>query len=136
MIEKEIIILKNFSRIEPGALKQQFVNVEEALGTDLPKDYVAVMQEFNGGEGEIGDNSWLELFPVEQLLKINQEYHLLMEQIPEYFLFGKDAADTGYALHKQNKTYHAFGLMSNFKFDIIEFCGNSFLEFLEFLDNA
>jgi len=91
------------------------------------------MQEFNGGEGEIGENSWLCLFPIEELASINENYKILMLQIPDYFLFGKDAADTGYAFHKNKKSIHAFGLMSNFETDPIEFCGNNFVEFLEYL---
>jgi hypothetical protein len=44
-----------------------------------------------------------------------------------------DAADTGYAFHRYNKTVHGFGLMSDFSTDPIEFLGNSFTEFLEYL---
>jgi len=93
------------------------------------------MKVFNGGEGEVGENGWLCLFPVDELLEINKDYALLLEQIPNYFLFGKDAADTGYAFHLINLTFHSFGLMSNFKTDAIEFCGNSFSEFIEYLYN-
>lgn len=91
------------------------------------------MKEFNGSEREIGDNSWLELFPLEELQEINESYSLLilMEQIPAYFLFGKDATDTGYAFHKVKMTFHSFGLMSNFKTDHIDFCGHSFFDFLK-----
>lgn len=101
-----------------------------------PKDYLEFMSGFNTGEGPIGENGWLILFPIKDLKSINADYCLLMEQIPDYFLFGKDAADTGFAFHKANGTYHAFGLMSDFERDFIEFCGNSFPEFVQHLYNS
>ncbi len=58
-----------------------------------------------------------------------------MEDIPDYFLIGKDAADTGYAFHKVQGTFHSFGLMSNFETDFIYFMGHDFYEFLETLYN-
>jgi hypothetical protein len=80
-----------------------------------------------------GKNSWLCLFPIEKLVETDKNYGSLLEAIPDYFLFGKDTADMGYALHKQSQTFHSFGLMSDFETAPIEFCGNNFAEFLEYL---
>jgi hypothetical protein len=93
------------------------------------------MKDFNGGEGEVGENSWLLLFPINELREVNKDYNFLMDDIPDYFLIGKDAADTGYAFHKTNGTFHSFGLMSNFDTDPIEFLGDDFTAFLEYLYN-
>lgn len=127
--------LNEFSKNEPGASDELIKNVQDQLDFVLPNDYTDLMKAFNGGEGEIGENSWLCLFPIEELIEINDDYELLMEQIPDYFLFGKDSADTGFAFHKQKLTVHSFGLMSNFKTDPIEFCGNNMMEFVQYLDN-
>lgn len=102
---------------------------------EYPKSYLEIIELINGQEGEIGTDSWLCLFPLEELNEVNSNYQLLMDQIPEYFLFGKDAADTGYAFHKFQGTFHSFGLMSDFKTDSIDFMGNNFYEFLEALYN-
>ncbi len=110
-------------------------NLQKHLDFLLPEDYVDFMCEFNGGEGGIGENGWLCLFPIHELIEINKAYQILMDQIPDYFLIAKDAADTGYALHKRNRTYHSFGLMSNFETDSIDFCGGTFLEFIETIAN-
>ncbi len=91
------------------------------------------MKVSNGVEGEVGTNSWLCLFPIEDLILTNKDYGLLMAEIPYYFLIGKDAADTGYAFHKVNHTFHSFGLLSNFKTDPIELLGNTFAEFIKYL---
>jgi hypothetical protein len=125
--------LHDLEKNEIGAPEALVQNLLRQLDFELPKDYIGIMLEFDGGEGEVGENSWLCLFPIEDLIPTNKAYKLLMEQIPDYFLFGKDAADTGYAFHKFNKTIHSFGLMSNFKTDYIKFCGNSFIEFVEYL---
>jgi hypothetical protein len=110
-------------------------NLKNNLDFELPQDYIEIMAEHDGGEGEIGENSFLQLFSPAELISVNEDYDLLMEQIRDLFLFGKDSADTGYAFHKTHKTFHSFGLMSDFETDDIEFCGNSFLEFLEYLYN-
>lgn len=127
--------LENIVRNDMGASEASIKELQEQIGFKLPPDYIELMKEFNGGEGEVGENGWLCLFPIEDLIATNQDYQLLMQQIPDYFLFGKDAADTGYAFHKKQQTIHSFGLMSNFKTDPIEFCANSFSDFLEYLYN-
>lgn len=118
-----------------GADLQIIREIEKKETFTFPNDYVALMVESNGLEGEVGENGWILLFPVEELVETNEDYKLLMQEIPEYFLIGKDSADTGYAINKKDKTYHSFGLMSNFKTDPIEFCGNSLEEFVEYLYN-
>lgn len=127
--------LHDFNKNDIGISKEIIDQVQNQLNFELPRDYLDVLKEFNGGEGQIGENSWLLLYALEDLPGINHDYSLLMEQIPDYFLFGKDSADSGFAFHKEKWTYHTFGLMSNFKTDPIDFCGNDFSEFLEFLYN-
>lgn len=48
-------------------------------GVELPEEYVAFMKAHNGGEGNIGE-SWLVLFPIEELQEINDDYQ---EYLPE-----------------------------------------------------
>jgi hypothetical protein len=127
--------LKDVLMNEFTASQSSLDNLREKAGFELPQDYLEFMKEFNGGEGEVGNNSWLCLFPIEDLIQTNEDYILLMQEIPDYFLFGKDAADTGFAFHKSNQTIHSFGLMSNFKTDKIESCGAKFKNFLEYLYN-
>ena len=127
--------LREIVKNESGASEISISKLQEQAGFELPNDYIDVMKLFDGGEGEVGENGWLCLFPVSDLLPVNNDYVLLMKQIPDYFLFGKDAADTGFAFHKLRKTIHSFGLMSDFKTDPIEFCGNSFTDFIEYLYN-
>ncbi len=135
MDKKLEFYLRETTMNESGSSETFISELENQIGFKFPQDYVTLMKEFSGAEGDVGENGWLCLFPIEDLLIINNDYSLLMEQIPDYFLFGKDAADTGYAFHKINQTIHSFGLMSDFKTDRMEFCGNDFIEFAAYLYN-
>jgi SMI1 / KNR4 family (SUKH-1) len=135
MNEKLKYYLNDIEKNDIGASDILIKDIQQQLDFKLADDYIDLLKEINGGEGEVGENSWLYFFPIQDLIETNNNYLFLMKEIPDYFLFGKDAADTGYAFHKQNQTIHSFGLMSNFKTDPIEFCGNNFLEFLEYLYN-
>jgi hypothetical protein len=78
---------------------------------DFPHSYLDLIKFIDGREGEVGPDSWICLFPLADLAEVNRSYGMLMENIPDYFLIGKDAADTGYAFHKSRGTFHSFGLM-------------------------
>lgn len=135
MDQKIAYYLNDFIKNEEKASNELIEGVQKQIDFTLPSDYIAIMKEFNGGEGEVGENSWLCLFSISELISTNQNYNLLMEQVPNYFLFGKDAADTGYAFNKLSGYIYSFGLMSNFNTDPIEFCAKTFGEFVEYLYN-
>jgi len=129
-------LLADFYKNTPGVTDAEIAAVQKDIGFELPADYLEVMREFDGGEGKPGGvGRRLFLYSLYETIEVNERMHDLMHQIPEYYLFGKDSADGGFAFHKQNKTVHEFGLMSNFKTDPIDLVGNSFEEFLEFLLN-
>ncbi|MET3876413.1 SMI1/KNR4 family protein [Chitinophaga sp. OAE865] len=107
---------------------------EKKQGLIFPNDLKNALVEIHAGKGEVGKNGYLDLFPINELEEMNEAYEFVMEQIPDYYLFAKDAADTGYAFHKQKHSYHAFGLMSNFEFDTLDNYGSTFDEFISSLD--
>jgi hypothetical protein len=113
--------------------EEHFWEIVESFDFRLPPAYVEVMKEFNGGEGRVGQESWLHLYPIDELKQINQAHHVLMADIPDYFLIGTDGGDTGYAFHKTNGTFHSFGLISDFTTDPIELLGDDFIQFLQYL---
>ncbi|OJW84036.1 MAG: hypothetical protein BGO69_09960 [Bacteroidetes bacterium 46-16] len=128
--------LENVEKDGTGISGQVLEQVLNSLDFKLPTDYLGVMSEFETAEGPIGKNRWLTLFPLKDLRVINERYISLMSAIPDYFLFGKDAADTAYAFHKIYHTFHGFGFMSDFDTDNIEYYGNSFEQFLRRLYEA
>lgn len=42
-------------------------------GLELPSEYIEFMKKHNGGEGDTGE-SWLVIYPVEELEEINDNY--------------------------------------------------------------
>jgi hypothetical protein len=135
MNEKLSNLLLGFYKRLPGVSNSFILEVQERLGFEFPSDYVDVMNEFDGGEGGIGIGT-LILYSIDEMIEANNQYNYLMKHIPDFYLFGQDAADTGFAFHKRNKTAHSFGMLSDFDTDPIIFCGNNFTEFLEHLDNC
>ena len=49
--------------------------IEKINEVVLPKDYVEFMKKHNGGEGHIGE-TWLILYPLEELQEINDDYEI------------------------------------------------------------
>ena len=47
--------------------------IERINNVILPKQYVGFMKKHNGGKGDIGE-TWLELYPLEELQEINDDY--------------------------------------------------------------
>lgn len=128
------LLIKVIGSAKPISI-EEIEAFERRSGIKFPTDLKEALPAIHAGMGEVGRNGYLDLFSIHQIEEINEDYEYVMEQIPEYYLFAKDAADTGYAFHKKNQTYHAFGLMSNFEFDSLDSYGNSFDEFIDTLDH-
>lgn len=128
-------LLSGFYKSTSGVSENVIVEVQKNIGFEFPPDYLEVMREFDGGEGNLEGNGYLILFSLEETVQANEDYSLVMREIPDYYLIGKDAADTGFAFYKPDKSVHSFGLMSIFPGDLITCVGSSFTEFLEYLAN-
>ena len=48
--------------------------IAEVNGLALPEDYLAFMQEHDGGEGPLGENNYGRFFRMQELEEINDEY--------------------------------------------------------------
>lgn len=48
----------------------------ERFGAKLPDDYLAYLRVSNGGEGPVGPDSYLILFPAEQIAVLNEAYEV------------------------------------------------------------
>ena len=66
--------------------------ISEVNGVLLPADYLAFMQDHNGGEGPLGENNYGRFFRLEELEEINNEYDV-PNSWPGYVVIGgKDDA--------------------------------------------
>jgi hypothetical protein len=67
-------LLANFQRAATGASLDAIRIVEQRLTTVFPPDYVAFMQESDGGEGDVGTKGYIQLWPIGTLVEQNDGY--------------------------------------------------------------
>ncbi len=60
----------------PAASPEAIRDFEESTGLKLPTDYKELLRRTNGGEGFIGEESYLILWKVEDLEEFNREYEV------------------------------------------------------------
>lgn len=107
------------------------------LGFHLPADYLEVLREGNGGEGFIGEVSYLMLWPVEEIVARNERLDL-PRRMPGYLLFGSNGGDAGYGFDVRSGTSGDMPIVEVPYLDIGEDGaarprGKTFREFLELL---
>ena len=99
----------------------------------LPSDYVAVLRRFDGGEGFVGDGSYLMLWKAEELATFNEEYSV-REYCPGVVLFCSSGGGEAFAFDAHESSWWIvrvpFVGMSR---ELIEPLADSFSGFLEVL---
>ena len=97
-----------------------------SLKGPVPNDYLEFMKLFNGGEGPVGNESYLALFGLEELLDYNdsQEHY----SSSEYTVFASDGGNTIFAFDKSGEVLE-FDLIGLGPDEAIRRTG-SFIEFL------
>lgn len=89
-----INLLRDFIR-HPGASGAAISNFESESGLRLPAGYKDFLEQSNGGEGFVGE-SYLMLWPIDQLLKLNEDYEV-SKYAPGITLFGSDGGGEAFA---------------------------------------
>lgn len=89
--------------LNQGASESMLKQVETALGVALPREYADFMLYSNGAEGVIGTTSYLALWPIEEIIPLNEAY-AVSEFAPGLILFGSDGAGEGYAFDTRSAT--------------------------------
>ena len=87
--------IKNLSCNTPAS-QIAITDFEKYSNFKLPKDYVEFLKETNGGEGFVGENSYVIFWPLEKLLEYNKAYNV-QEYAPGLFLIGSDGGGEAYA---------------------------------------
>lgn len=94
--------------------------ITEINGVPLPQNYMDFMTEHNGGEGDIGE-SWLVLFPIEELMEINDGYHI-PECLPDHIIIGSNGGGEFFGINPDGQY---FIVPSTFEMDEITIlCGD------------
>jgi hypothetical protein len=101
-----------------------------ALGTEFPVSYREFLGTANGGEGQLGHESFLILWPVDELVRRNEGYKLDPDYAPDLVLIGTDGGNEVFAFRRSDGTFVAAPLIGMAEGEI-RARGTDFLELLE-----
>ncbi len=68
----------------------------------LPDDYIEFLRFTNGGEGFIGEQSYIMLWPIQDMIELNKSYKV-NEYASGLFLFGSNGGGEAYAFDISSK---------------------------------
>ena len=124
-----------FLDVNEGISKSSLAQIEKKIDIEFPEDYKSFMIMYNGCEGPIGENAYIQLWPVEELFKKNKEYSI-DKNFPDFLVFGTDGGGTAYAFDRRFDDMPII----YFEFTVIDMedvfpCADSFFKFLEYLYN-
>jgi len=94
MFDEKKYLFENFNFNSP-IQKKGIEEVEKELKIKFPPDYIDFMLKTNGGEGNIGEESYLRLWKIEVLIESNEDY-LVNEFAPGLLIIGSDGGGTAY----------------------------------------
>ena len=90
-------LLAHFGRAATGASLDSIRAVERRLAAVFPPDYVAFMQESDGGEGAVGAEGYIQLWPVGTLVEQNDGYQTT-SFFPGFVFLGSNGGGEAIAL--------------------------------------
>src|ERR1700722_11838545 len=73
----------------------------EAVPYGVPRAYIDLMRAHNGVEGFIGENAYLIMWRIEELVEMNVGYNFTAH-LPYLVLFGTNGGDAGYAFDSRS----------------------------------
>ena len=89
-------IMKNMEFTTP-ATTEEINAAEKELGLEFPKSYVDFLLITNGAEGSIGEENYLVLWSVNEIVELNNEYAVLLYYIKNKKKLGfSDGSDKNY----------------------------------------
>lgn len=104
--------------------------VERALGISLPDDYRDVLKTVNGGEGAVGEQSYLILWAAEELVEHNRGYKPDPHYAPDLTFIGTDGGNEVFAIRAGDGQYVAAPLIGMSE-DAVKDLGATFTEFVQ-----
>lgn len=113
----------------PGATETSLSDLQSALGYSLTEQYIEFLRFSNGVEGSIAEGSYLVIWPVEEIVSLN-EMNAVRDVAPELLLFGSDSGSTGYAFDTSSAGMPIVQV-DLILTDVREPVASSFFEFLE-----
>lgn len=100
------------------------------ITNSFPDDYKEFLCFFNGGNGNISENSYLHLWEYEKIEEFNNDYEA-PEFLTDITLIGSDGGDIAYGINKKGQFIEVPFIGMND--DEVNVIGNSFMDFLSYL---
>jgi len=125
--------MHQFNR-NPAATPEAIKAFEESTGLTLPVDYSEFLRRTNGGEGFVGEGSYLILWKVDELECFNREYRV-GDFCPGLLLIGSSGGGEAYGFDTRQKAWPVVQVpFVGMDHSLIENIGWSFKEFLTVLE--
>ena len=80
-------------------------DIRKIYDVELPDNYIEFMKKYNGGRGEIIGEYWLELFSMEELQGLNDDYEL-QEFLPDHIIIGSNGGGEFYGIDKDGNYFN------------------------------
>lgn len=110
--------------------------VELEIGMIFPKQYREFMLETNGAEGDVGQNSYLALWSIEEIVPLNIDGKV-EEFTPGLVQFASDGGGIAYAFDKRDNELSIVAIPDDsIHIEDAVFLGKTFLDFLQYLYDA
>ncbi|MDF2548764.1 MAG: hypothetical protein K0R93_3662 [Anaerosolibacter sp.] len=107
--------------------------VEKTLGFIFPKEYLSFLLRSNGGEGWVGEDSYLSLWKVDEIVTLNEAYQV-GEFAPGLIIFGSDGGLDAYAFDTRTESAVIVEVpFIGMNLREVKYCSSTFVEFLEYL---
>lgn len=130
-----ILELTSMLDFNPGASEEVLRDIESKLGVSFPAQFADFLLKSNGVEGSIGNNSYLVLWPIEEMISLNDAY-AVNEFAPGLLLIGSDGGGVAYAFDTRVETMPIVAVpFVGMDLNEAVLCGRTFVEFLEYLYN-
>lgn len=95
MTEQILLLMKDMDFTEPTS-EEALTIVENQLNVNFPTQYRKFMLKSNGAEGSIGAHSYLVIWPIDEIVELNEGYGV-EEFTPGLIYFGSDGGGMAYA---------------------------------------
>jgi hypothetical protein len=122
-------LLQDFECREPARMTD-VTEAERALETQFPESYRAFLGSANGGEGPLGQESYLILWPVEELSQHNKGYKPDEQYAADLVFIGTDGGNEVFAFRPADGAFVSAPLIGMAP-EEVQVRGTSFQEFLE-----
>jgi hypothetical protein len=121
-------LLREFD-LGPPARSEEIANAERALAARFPESYRAFLDQANGGEGPIGEESYVILWPAEELAERNEGYRPDPDYAPDLVFIGSDGGNEVFGFRRDDGAFVAAPLIGMAP-EEVRVCGRSLREFL------